>query len=140
VIFLALPLLAALVVYVVFLRADGLRDRRRGMVITGGAAFLLGLVGMLLMGIPGAVLYELAAPWVRLALGEGYRDLGDGAWPAAIFISLVWPSSLVLAYAASYGPLRGASRWVRLLAWVLIPYGLAVALAFWAHWSARSAG
>ena len=135
-IFLALPLLAAVVLYVWFLRSEATRDRRRGMVITGGAAFLLGLLGMLLMGLPGAVLYELAAPWVRLALGEGYRDLGDGAWPAAIFITLVWPSSLVMAYAASYGPLRGAPRWVRLLAWVLIPYGLAAALAFWAHLSA----
>ncbi len=116
------------------LRTRAGRERRRGLLVTVGIAVAIAVVGVVpLMGIPGAVVYELSAPWVRLLLGAGYRELGDGAWPAAILITLVWPSSLVLAYVAVRGPLRGRSRWLRAAAWVLIPYTVGVGLALWAH-------
>lgn len=133
----AVPVLAAVAALVGFLRSEAGRPRRRGLILTAIAAAAISIVGVVpLMGIPGAVVYELSAPWVRLLLGKGYADLGDGAWPAAIILTLTWPSSLVLAYAAAFGPLRHTSAWVRWMALVLIPYATAVALSLWAHLSA----
>lgn len=122
---------------VLFLRARPARERRRGLLLTAGAAGVLAALGMGLVGLPGALLYELGAPWVRLVLGEGYHDLGDAAWPAAIVISLAWPASLVIAYTVAHGLLGRRRRWVRWMALVLVPYAFAVSLAFWAHLAAR---
>jgi hypothetical protein len=131
--------LVALAVLVVFLRSEAGRPRRRGMLWTAAVAVLLALGGMALLGLPGAVIYELCAPWVRLMLGGRFTELGDGAWPAAIVITLTWPASLVVAYAVANGPLRRRGRMLRWAALVLIPYAFGVALALWAHLSARAA-
>ena len=128
------PLALAAVALAAFLRTPAAREHRRGLIVTVGIAVAIAVLGVVpLVGIPGAVVYELSAPWVRLFLGAGYEDLGDGAWPAAILMTLVWPSSLVLAYVAVRGPLRRRSRWLRAAAWVLIPYAVGVGLALWAH-------
>jgi hypothetical protein len=128
--------LVALVVLVGFLRSEAGRERRRGMIVTACLAALLSLGGILLLGIPGAIVYELCAPWVRLMLGPRFTDLGDGAWPAAIVITLAWPASLVAAYAIANGPLRRRGRVVRWMTLILVPYAFGVALALWAHLSA----
>ena len=113
---------------------------RRGALVTLAVAVATSVLGVMpLLGIPGAVVYQLAAPCVRLLIGAGYRDLGDGAWPAAIVLTLSWPASLVLAYTAAFGPLRDAPVWARGTALVLIPYAAAVVLALWAHRASRSA-
>jgi hypothetical protein len=132
----AAAVLAGLVALVTFLRSEAGRERRRGMKITGVLAVLFAVGGVLLLGLPGAVVYELCAPWVRLMLGPRFTELGDGAWPAAIVITLAWPASLVVAYALANGPLRGRGRWVRWTVPVLVPYAFGVALALWAHLSA----
>lgn len=119
-----------------FLRTDEGRARGKGLRRTFTAAVLLALGGMLLMGIPGAFVYELSAPWVQGILGEGYADLGDGAWPAAIVITLTWPFSFVLAYLAAVGPLRRRGWMIKALAWFVILYGTGILLALWAHLSA----
>ena len=125
-----LPVLAV-VASVLFLRTDAGRARRKGVRRTWTAAVLMALGGMLLMGLPGAVIYELSAPWV----GGRSAALGDGAWGAAIYITLTWPFSLVLAYIAATGPLRGWGWMVRTLAWIVILYGAGILLALWAHLS-----
>lgn len=135
-IFPAAVVLVALAVLVVFLRSEAGRPRRRGMWWTAVVAGLLALLGMGLLGLPGAVLYQLCAPWVQLMLGDRFRELGDGAWPAAIVITLVWPASLVIAYAVANGPLRRRGRLARWTPLVLIPYAFGVALALWAHLAA----
>lgn len=129
--------LAAVVAAVLFLRSEAGRPRRVGMLWTIGGAAAFAVAGMALVGLPGAFIYEIAAPWVRLLLDEGYTELGDAAWPAAIVFTLTWPWSLVIAYAAAFGPLRRRPRWTRWAAFVLIPYAAAVALALWAHLSIR---
>lgn len=129
---------AALVALVVFLRSPLGRARRRGALATLGIAVATSVLGVVpFLGIPGAVVYQLAAPCVRVLLGAGYDDLGDGAWPAAIILTLTWPASLVLAYTVAYGPLHDGPPWMRWGALVLIPYAAAVALALWAHLSSR---
>ncbi|HEX2188859.1 MAG TPA: hypothetical protein VHG51_08180 [Longimicrobiaceae bacterium] len=131
------PVALALAALAAFLRSDAGRERRRGALVATGVAAAVAVLGVVpLMGIPGAVVYELSAPWVRLLMGAGYEDLGDGAWPAALLITIAWPSSLVLAYVAANGPLRHRGRLLRAAAWVLIPYATGVALALVAHWSA----
>lgn len=109
------------------------RRRWKGVAATFGTAVAVAVLGMAVVGLPGALVYELAAPWVRLLLGEGYADLGDAAWPAAILITLTWPFSFVLAYVAVHGPLDRAGRLVRSLAWIAVPYACGVLLALWAH-------
>lgn len=132
----ALAWVIALGVLVAFVRSPAGRERRRGAIIVGVVAALLALGGMALLGIPGAVVYGVSAPWVQLMMGSRYTDLGDGAWPAAIVITLAWPASLLITYAAANGPLRRRGRLVRWAAWILIPYLFGVLLALWAHLSA----
>lgn len=130
---------AAVVAAVAFLRSEAGRTRRRGLLVAAIVAAAISILGVVpLVGIPGAVVYEFSAPWVRWALGRGYADLGDGAWPAAIVITLTWPSSLVLGYAAAFGALRRVPGPVRWLVMVMVPYATGVALSFWAQMAAAS--
>lgn len=130
--------LAGLVALVTFLRSPAGRERRRGMIVVAVLALLFAIGGMALLGLPGALVYEVCAPWVRLMLGGRFTELGDGAWPAAIVITLAWPASLVVAYALANGPLRRRGRGVRWMVMILLPYAFGVALALWAHLSARA--
>jgi hypothetical protein len=134
----AILVAAAVAALVLFLRSEAGRERRRGALVVAGLAAVVSIVGVMpLMGIPGAVVYELSAPWVQSILGEGYAELGDGAWPAAIVMTLAWPSSIVLAYVIACGPLRRRSGWLRWPVLILFPYAAAVSLALWAHLAAR---
>lgn len=130
--------LAGLAALVLFLRSEAGRERRRGMIVVTVIAVLMALGGILLLGIPGALVYELCVPWVRLMLGTRFTELGDGAWPAAIVITLTWPASFVITYALANGPLRRRGRLLRWTMMIVIPYAFGVALALWAHLSARA--
>jgi uncharacterized membrane protein YhaH (DUF805 family) len=133
----ALAAVGALAALVLFLRSEPGRDRkrRRGMIITVIVAAVLAIGGMGLLGIPGALIYGVSLPFVQLLMGARYTELGDGMWPAAILITLVWPASLVIAYAVANGPLRGRGRGARWLALLLIPWAFGVLLALGAHLS-----
>jgi len=69
---------------------------RRSMFVSIGVLEVLGLV---LLGIPGALLLEALQPLMQ-RLGRG-PIAGDGAWPAAILMSAVWPVALAPAYLAA---------------------------------------
>jgi hypothetical protein len=81
------------------------RERRRGMIVVAAIAALMSLGGMLVLGPSERggvrVMRSVDAADARRPI----RELGEGAWPAAIVISLVWPGSLVVAYALANGPL-----------------------------------
>jgi len=62
------------------------------------AAVLEGL-GLVLLGLPGAAFLETLEPLMQRA-GRGPIS-GDGAWPAAILMSAVWPVALAPAYLAA---------------------------------------
>lgn len=132
----ALAAVGALAAMVIFLRSEAGRERRRGMIITAIVAAVLAIGGMALLGIPGALVYGISLPVVQLLMGPRFAGLGDGAWPAAILVTLVWPGSLVIAYAVANGPLRRRGRGARWTALLLIPYLVGVLLTLGVHLAA----
>jgi hypothetical protein len=135
--FLLIPITIA--AFVAFRRSEAGRERRRGLKIVTILAAVVAILGVMpLMGIPGAVVHELSAQWVEAIQGKGFRELGDGAWPAALVITLTWPCSLVLAYVLANGPLRRRGRFIRWTTMIVLPYLAGILLALWAHLSAAS--
>jgi len=68
----------------------------RSLFVSTGVLEVLGLV---LLGLPGAAFLETLEPLMQ-RLGFGPIS-GDGAWPAAIVMSAVWPVALAPAYLAA---------------------------------------
>jgi len=60
---------------------------------------VLEVLGLVLLGLPGAAFLETLEPLMQRA-GRGPIS-GDGAWPAAIVMSAVWPVALAPAYLAA---------------------------------------
>jgi hypothetical protein len=60
---------------------------------------VLEVLGLVLLGLPGAAFLETLQP-IMQRLGWGPIS-GDGAWPAAILMSVVWPLALAPAYWAA---------------------------------------
>ena len=55
------------------------------------SACISALSGLLLIGIPGALVLE-AVYWLQTQVGLQPRTLeGDAVWPTAIMIALLWP-------------------------------------------------
>ena len=105
------------------------RFSRRSLFVLIG---ILEVLGVVLLGLPGAAFLESLEPVMQRA-GRGSIS-ADGAWPAAIVMSLVWPLALAPAYLAARSVRRGNQQRglvalaVLLLACVLIGflvYGLA---------------
>ena len=63
------------------------------------SAGVLEVLGVILLGLPGAAFLETLEPLMQRA-GRGPLS-GDGAWPAAIVMSAVWPVALAPAYLAA---------------------------------------
>ena len=60
------------------------------------SAGVLEVLGLILLGLPGAAFLETLEPLMQ-RLGRGPIS-GDGAWPAAIAMSALWPVALAPAY------------------------------------------
>jgi hypothetical protein len=91
----------------------------RSLFVSAGVLEVLGLV---LLGLPGAAFLETLEPLMQ-RVGRGPIS-GDGAWPAAILMSAVWPVALAPAYLAARSvrvgnPQRG-----------LVAFGVLVVLCF----------
>ncbi len=72
------------------------RFSRRSLILSAGVLEVLGLV---LLGLPGAAFLETLQPVMQ---GLGRPPLSaDGAWPAAIMMSLIWPVAVAPAYLAA---------------------------------------
>lgn len=89
--------MSATLVFVLLLGATGAavwaRFSWRSLFLVAG---VLEVLGLFLLGLPGAAFLETVAP-VMQRLGRG-PIAGDGAWPAAILMSLLWPLALAPAY------------------------------------------
>jgi hypothetical protein len=85
---------------------------------------VLEVLGFALLGLPGAVFLETLQPVMERA---GARPMSaDGAWPAAILMSFVWPAALVPAYLAVRSlHVKGLQRGLVLFA-VLLPASLII--------------
>ena len=68
----------------------------RSLLVSAGVLEVLGLV---LLGLPGAAFLETLEPLMQ-RVGRGPIS-GDGAWPAAIVMSAVWPVALAPGYLAA---------------------------------------
>ena len=85
------------------------------------------------LGIPGAVIYELSRPFIWMVHGEAVssNELGDSAWPLALYISFLWPWGILPGYLLAWRVLEidTVLRWLVLLGvtglWTI---GVAVAL------------
>ncbi len=62
------------------------------------------MAGVVLLGLPGAVVYAASKPVIRIVYGTVLSDtqLGDRAWPLAIFVSLLWPLGIVACYLVAF--------------------------------------
>jgi hypothetical protein len=70
----------------------------------------LSFAGLLLLGIPGALLMEIAGPFAGMFTTQ--RLPGDSAWPMAIMVSLIWPWFLLPGrWLASKVVEAGAPSW-----------------------------
>ena len=77
-------------------------------------------IGLLLLGIPGAILLEIPK-WLGLAQGIE----GDGAWPAAILVSLMWPLFIPLGVIARHLlSTRGSMTLAKVSLWGTIVAGI----------------
>jgi hypothetical protein len=66
-----------------------------------GLAALAAVAGILLLGLPGALIYQGLA---LVAPHGAFRELrADSAWPAALLLSILWPWGLLLAYVLTPG-------------------------------------
>lgn len=52
------------------------------------------LSGVILVGLPGGLFLTIAFYLLEAFAGQSY-EIGEKAWPLAIFISLLWPVSFV---------------------------------------------
>ena len=97
------------------------RFSRRRLIVSVVA---LEVLGFALLGLPGAVFLETLQPVMERA---GARPMSpDGAWPAAILMSLVWPATLVPAYLAARSvQMKDLPRGLVVIA-VLLPMSLIV--------------
>jgi hypothetical protein len=89
-------------------------------------AVALGIAGVgtfLLLGLPGAVIYEVTG---RLILGtDPWANLPpDGAWPLSLYLSILWPASIPVGYLLGSGVayftgrhLRGVILFAVMTAW-----------------------
>ncbi len=96
-----------------------------------GAAALCAVGGWALLGLPGAVVVELAGPLVRLVHGPdaGRELLGDSAWPLALVVSALWPLGIVLGAAAAAWAPDSAPRPLRVVVGVAVAVAWALGVA-----------
>src|SRR5262245_5540861 len=65
---------------------------RRSLIAT---VVVLEVLGLALLGLPGAAFLETLQPVMQRPISA------DGAWPAAILMSVVWPVAVAVAYLAA---------------------------------------
>lgn len=70
------------------------------------------VVGMLLLGLPGAAIFVASTPLLQLLFGANALDRlpADSYWPIGIMITLLWPPSIVVGYLLAYRALAAAAR------------------------------
>ena len=128
------PLGLALVASVAFLIREKAPQARHQFwkVVLGGVAFAG--VGLLLLGIPGAVLMIATLPPTMLLqemAGTAPASMADAAWGAALVLTGVWPLWVIVAYTVAFGAMKRAPRRVRLAVLGAIAYAAGIGLTYY---------
>jgi hypothetical protein len=113
---------------------------RRGLIIAVVVAVGVAVLSLLLLGLPGAILFEMSSPFIALLFGTGASDRlpPDSMWPVAIYITLLWPVSIVIGYLVAFRMLGNQRQWVRIIAFLSILYLWALLLSIGFYLLARS--
>ena len=91
-------------------------------------------LGLALLGLPGAVIFEGCYPIIRLVFREEPRIAPDSAWPIAIYMTMLWPAAfLPLAWIATllFRGERAAAR-IAFVVTLLVAWAVALSLVFYA--------
>ena len=98
----------------------------KGITISILAAVAVAGLGILSLGLPGAIIFGAFGPLLRAIFGPGALERlpPDSAWPIAILIALLWPVSIVAGYLVGFRLLRTAPIAVQI-------GGFAAALVIW---------
>jgi hypothetical protein len=104
---------------------------RRGLIIAVAVAVAVAVAGMLLLGLPGAILFEMSSPFIALLFGAGASDRlpPDSMWPIAIYMTLLWPLSIVIGYMVAFRMLGDQRQWIRIMAFLSVLYVWALLLS-----------
>jgi hypothetical protein len=109
----------------------------KGFLIASGVAIAVAGLGIVLLGIPGALIFELTFPMASLLVGVSKSTIpADAMWPIAIVMTLVWPLSFPAGYLVAWGVFANQKRltkWLILLG-VSLMWGLVLTTYF--AWSA----
>jgi hypothetical protein len=84
----------------------------KGLTIVILATIASASLGILSLGLPGAIIFEAFGPLLRLIFGSDALERlpPDSGWPIAIVIALLWPLSIVIGYLVGFRLLKNASR------------------------------
>ncbi len=128
------PLGLALVASVAFLvlEKDPQARRRFWKVVLACVAFAGG--GLLLLGIPGAVLMIATLPPVALIqemAGTAPASMADAAWGAALVLTGIWPLFVLVAYTVAFGAMKRAPRRIQIATLLAIAYAAGIALTYY---------
>jgi hypothetical protein len=68
-------------------------------------------LGILTLGLPGAIVFEAFGPLLRLIFGTDALERlpPDSAWPIAIVIALLWPAGILAGYLIGFRLLKHAT-------------------------------
>lgn len=110
----------------------------KGFLISLGIAIAVAVLGLVLLGIPGALIFTLFLPVVSLLLSNTVVQ-ADAAWPIAILITLLWPVSFPLGYLAAWGLFAKRKRRFKWLILVAITLLWGLILTFYCVWTAPKA-
>ncbi len=100
----------------------------KGLLISLGVAVATAGLGLVLLGIPGALVFTLFLPLASLFFNTNIH--ADAGWSIAILITLLWPLSFPLGYLAAWGLFQKRKRlfkWFILIA-VILSWGLVLTL------------
>jgi hypothetical protein len=111
----------------------------KGLIISALIAGASVLLGILTLGIPGALLFELSSPLLRLIFGADAinRLPPDSMWPIAIYMTLFWPISIVIGYALVAWLFRELPRLGQIGVIALTVFGWSAALSVSFYMMAR---
>src|SRR5262245_50238778 len=61
-------------------------------------------LGILTLGLPGAIIFAACGPLLRVIFGSDALERlpPDSMWPIAILIALLWPISMIIGYLVGF--------------------------------------